>query len=56
MRYWIWPLPPAGPVTFVCQWPALGIPESRADVDAELILDAAARAVQLWPEDDQSSD
>lgn len=51
MNYWVWPLPPAGPLTFVCEWPAHAIPESRAEVDAQLILDAAARAVQLWPEE-----
>ncbi|WP_328850762.1 hypothetical protein OG994_21500 [Micromonospora globbae] len=52
MGFWIWPLPPAGPVTFVCQWPIFGIPECRSTVDAQLILDAARRAVQLWPDDD----
>ena len=51
MRYWVWPLPPPGPVAFVCEWPAFGIPESRAELDARLILDAAARAVESWPED-----
>jgi hypothetical protein len=51
MRYWVWPLPPAGPVTFICQWSALGIEESRGEIDARLILDAAGRAVQLWPQD-----
>jgi hypothetical protein len=49
MRYWIWPLPPPGPVTFVCEWPALGIAESRAEVDGRAILDAAARSVAPWP-------
>lgn len=23
--YWVWPLPPGGPVRFVCQWPAFDI-------------------------------
>jgi hypothetical protein len=49
--YWVWPLPPAGPVTFVCEWPAAYIAESRASLDAQLILDAAQQSVQLWPED-----
>jgi hypothetical protein len=48
--YWVWPLPPAGPVTFVCEWAAFNIPEQRAEVDAQLILDAARRSVQVWPE------
>jgi len=49
-RWWMWPLPPAGPLEFVCEWPAFGIAESRAGIDAQLILDAAARSVRLWPE------
>jgi hypothetical protein len=51
-RWWAWPLPPAGPLEFVCEWPAFGIAESRASVDAQLILDAARRSIRLWPEDD----
>jgi hypothetical protein len=23
-QYWCWPLPPPGPLTFVCEWPASG--------------------------------
>ncbi len=56
MDYWVWPLPPPGPVTFVCQWPSHGIGESRAEIDAQLILDAAARSTRLWPEDARTSD
>jgi hypothetical protein len=41
-RWWMWPLPPAGPLEFVCEWPAFGIAESRTGIDAQLILDAAA--------------
>jgi hypothetical protein len=51
-RWWTWPLPPAGPLEFVCEWPALGIAESRAGIDAQLILDAARRSIQLWPENE----
>jgi hypothetical protein len=51
-RWWAWPLPPAGPLEFVCEWPALGIPESRAGLDAQLILDAAGQSIRLWPEDE----
>jgi hypothetical protein len=47
--YWVWPLPPPGPLTFVCEWAAFGIPESRAEVDAQLIRDAAAGSIPLWP-------
>ncbi len=51
---WIWPLPPPGRLTFVCQWPAAGIELTRHDVDASLILDAATRAQVLFPDTGQS--
>ena len=51
-RWWAWPLPPAGPLEFVCEWPPFGIAESRTGIDAQLILDAARRSVRLWPEDE----
>jgi hypothetical protein len=51
-RWWTWPLPPAGPLEFVCEWPAFGIAESRATIDGQLILDAAGRSVLLWPENE----
>ena len=37
---------------FICQWPVYGIGETRIAIDGQLILDAARRSVQLWPEDD----
>ena len=49
-RWWTWPLPPAGPLEFVCQWPTFDITETGVVIDAQVILDAAARSVQLWPE------
>jgi hypothetical protein len=47
--YWVSPLPPPGPLAFVCAWPAFGIAESRAELDAALILDAARDCIDLWP-------
>jgi hypothetical protein len=49
--YWISPLPPPGPVTVVCEWPAVGIPTVRHDVDAQGILDGAQRAEAIFPDD-----
>jgi|HubBroStandDraft_1064217.scaffolds.fasta_scaffold03197_3 hypothetical protein len=46
--YWVSPLPPAGPLAFVCEWPALGIAESRTEIDARLLLDAARESIELW--------
>jgi hypothetical protein len=47
---WVWGLPPPGPVAFVCEWPARGIPETRVEIDARLVLEAAGRAVPIWPD------
>jgi hypothetical protein len=49
MEYWVWPLPPPGPFAFVCEWPGRDIAESRAEIDAGTILEAAGQAVPLWP-------
>ncbi len=48
---WLWPLPPPGPLTFVCAWPAEGVEETHAQIDGAEILAASARAVELWPDD-----
>lgn len=50
---WVWPLPPAGPLAFVCQWPAAGIPLTRQEIDAQVILDASARAQVLFPTEEE---
>jgi len=49
-RHWLWPLPPAGPLAFVCEWPAHGIALTRTEVDAGLLIDAASRAQVFWDE------
>jgi hypothetical protein len=46
--YWCWPLPPPGPMTFVCEWPEHGIAVTEHTVDAALILEASTRALRLW--------
>jgi len=51
-QWWAWPLPPSGPLQFICQWPTLGTSETRVRIDAQLILDAARQAVQLWPKEE----
>jgi hypothetical protein len=48
MRWWSWPLPPSGPLEFICM---LGPGETRVGIDAQLILDAAQRSIRVWPED-----
>ena len=49
--WWLWPLPPPGALAFVCEWPLMGIPESRREVDVTPLLEAAVRAIELWPGD-----
>lgn len=46
---WLWPLPPAGPIELVMQWPALGIDETRVTFDASPVAELAARARPYWP-------
>ncbi len=48
---WVWPLPPAGKLAFVCEWPVAGIPLSRHEIDAQLVLDAVSRAQQLFTDE-----
>jgi hypothetical protein len=55
MRFWLWPLPPAGPLAFVAEWPLGGIALTRIEVDADPFLQAAAQAEPLWPEGEPSS-
>jgi hypothetical protein len=49
--FWVHPLPPEGPVTFVVSWVQRGVAEARADLDGAAIVEAARRAVVLWPEE-----
>jgi hypothetical protein len=44
---WITPLPPSGRLTFAVQWPVAGVPLTLTEIEAELILDAAARSLEL---------
>ena len=47
--YWLWPLPPAGRLLVVCQWPDQGIETTSQELDAEPFMDAARRARPVWP-------
>lgn len=49
-RWWAWPLPPSGPLDFICPGLTSATGEARASIDAALILDAASRSIQAWPE------
>jgi hypothetical protein len=51
MDYRVRPLPPPGPLAFVCVWPERGVPPSRLEVDGAAVLGAAEAAVTLWDND-----
>jgi hypothetical protein len=51
MEYRVRPLPPPGPLAFVCVWPERGIPPSRVEVDGAAVLRAADTTVRLWSDD-----
>jgi hypothetical protein len=48
---WLWPLPPPGPLEFVCEWALEGIPETGASIDGAQLAAAAARCRELWRDD-----
>jgi hypothetical protein len=47
-QYWLWPLPPEGPLVFIAEWPAYDIPESSAAIDATELRTSATRSERLW--------
>ena len=47
--WWLTPLPPAGPLRFICRWPGFGIAESQTVLDGTKITEALARVQTLWP-------
>jgi hypothetical protein len=49
--FYVWPLPPAGPLTFVCEWPAATIELTRSEIATDSLRAAAAAAVVLWTDE-----
>lgn len=47
--YWVWPLPGPGPIRVSCEWPLVGIALSTVEIDGAELVEAATRAVPLWP-------
>jgi len=50
-RFWLWPLPPPGPLTLAFAWPDEGVDEATVEIDAAPLVAAGARARELWPDD-----
>lgn len=46
--YWLWPLPPAGPLVVGCRWPDRGIAETLVQIDPAPLLAAAALSQSVW--------
>ncbi|MGF1665127.1 MAG: hypothetical protein ACFCVC_02530 [Acidimicrobiia bacterium] len=47
-KEWLWPLPPPERFDLVIEWPALGVPVTRAAIDGAAIVTAAENVVPLW--------
>jgi hypothetical protein len=48
--FWVWPLPPAGSLEFVCEWPDAELPLTRVELGAAPIIEAGSRAQRIFPE------
>jgi hypothetical protein len=48
LHYWVWPLPSAGPLAFVCEWTAYALPLTRYEIDSAAIRAAAAESTAPW--------
>jgi hypothetical protein len=48
VQYWLWPLPPPGPILVVCEWGDMGIELTTQSIEADPFLEAATRARSLW--------
>lgn len=49
--FWLYPLPPDGPVTLIVSWLEHDVTETRVGLDGAAIRAAAGRAVTLWPDE-----
>jgi hypothetical protein len=48
---WAQPIPESGDVVLVCEWAAMGIPETHVHLDGEALRAGAARARPVWETD-----
>jgi hypothetical protein len=47
-HYWVWGLPPEGPLTVVLESPAHDVPATSVTLDGSAVREAAQRAETLW--------
>jgi hypothetical protein len=48
MKMWLWPLPPAQPLTFAVEWPIGGIELTTTELDGAELVAAAERSIGYW--------
>ncbi|MGI8491212.1 MAG: hypothetical protein ACR2NJ_00430 [Acidimicrobiales bacterium] len=48
-RHFLSPIPPPGKLVFVVSWTDWGIGETRTEISADPIIEAASRVRELWP-------
>jgi hypothetical protein len=46
--YWLWPLPPSGPLRIACEWPLVEIGLTSIEIDGSALIEAAGRSADLW--------
>jgi hypothetical protein len=46
--FWLWPLPPAGPIAIWCEWPLLDVALVSAELDGSALVAATGRVRPLW--------
>ena len=49
VSFWLWPLPRKDPFALVVEWPGRGVDLARIEVPVQPLVEAAARAEELWP-------
>jgi hypothetical protein len=53
LGFWIWPLPPEGPLTFAVEWPAESVDLTTSQLDTAPLRAAAAGSEALWEPSEQ---
>lgn len=47
-EYWVFPLPPSGPIAVFAEWATAGISETSLVIDGDELRTVAANAIELW--------
>ena len=55
VSFWLWPLPKEDPFALVVEWPVREVPLSRFELPVAVLVEAAARCEELWPDDGRGS-